>query len=91
MGIVERFHRTMKNEFYDITFRKKIYRSLAELQADLNLWLKQYNELRPHAGKYCYGKTPMQTFKDARHIAIDKKIDNIMGCSDNSTYLAEVI
>ncbi len=90
-GIVERFHRTMKNEFYDITFRKKIYSSLSELQADLNLWLQQYNEFRPHAGKYCYGKTPMQTCKDARHIAIDKKIDNMMGSSDNSTYLAEVV
>lgn len=90
-GIVERFHRTMKNEFYDITFRKKIYNSLAELQADLNLWLQQYNELRPHAGKYCYGKTPMQTFKDAKHIAIEKKIDNIMGSADNLTYRAEVV
>jgi len=80
----------MKNEFYDITFRKKIYIILSELQSDLNLWLKQYNELRPHARKYCYGKTPMQTFKDAKHIAIDKKNDNIMGSSDNSTYLAKV-
>ena len=90
-GIVERFHRTMKNEFYEITFRKKIYSSLADLQADLNLWLQQYNELRPNSGKYCYGKTPMQTFKDAKHIAIEKKIDNIMGRTDNLTYRAEVV
>ena len=90
-GIVERFHRTMKNEFYDITFRKKIDSSLSELQADLNLWLQQYHEFRPHAGKYGYGKTPMQTFKDAPHIAIDKKIDHMMGSSDNSTYLPEVV
>jgi len=31
----ERFHRTIKEEFYDIAFRKKVYVSLDDLQADL--------------------------------------------------------
>lgn len=70
-GIVERFHKTMKNEFYDSVFRKKIYSSLEELQDDVDRWLKYYNKERPHAGKYCYGKTPMQTFLDSRHIAVE--------------------
>ena len=61
-GLCERFHKTMKNEFYDIAFRKKIYPSVEELQNDVNLWLKKYNEYRPHSGPRCYGKTPMQTF-----------------------------
>jgi hypothetical protein len=52
----------MKQEFYDIAFRKKLYYKLEELQADVNEWPGQYNEKRPHSGKYCYGKTPMQTF-----------------------------
>ncbi len=30
-GICERFHKTMKNEFYDTAMRKKIYNSLFEL------------------------------------------------------------
>ena len=34
-GICERFHKTMLDEFYRVAFRKKLYRSLAELQADL--------------------------------------------------------
>ena len=51
----------MKNEFYDVAFRKKRYGSLEELQTDVNPWLKKYNQFRPHSGKYCYGKTPMQT------------------------------
>jgi transposase InsO family protein len=89
-GIVERFHRTMKQEFYDVTFRKKIYSSLEELQEDLDQWLHSYNNLRPHSGRFCYGKTPMQTFKDAKHIAIEKNIGN-MSISDTSTYLAEVV
>ena len=73
-GICERFHRTLKDEFYDIAFRKKIYRSVEELQTDLDAWLFTYNEQRPHSGKHCYGKTPMQTFRDAKPIALDKTI-----------------
>ena len=34
-GICERFHKTILNEFYQITFRKKIYTTLDELQKDL--------------------------------------------------------
>jgi len=71
-GICERFHRTMKEEFYDIAFRKKIYHSLEQLQTDVDEWLKKYNEFRPHSGKHCYGKTPMQTFLDSKKIAMEK-------------------
>lgn len=74
-GICERFHRTMLDEFYRIAFRKKIYRSLEELQADVDAWLEDYNHRRPHSGRYCYGKTPMQTFLDSKHIALDKQLD----------------
>ena len=73
-GICERFHKTMKNEFYDITFRKKIYRTLDDLQLDVDYWISQYNEQRPHSGKHCYGKTPMQTFREAKHLAMEKQI-----------------
>lgn len=78
-GMCERFHRTMKNEFYDIAFRKKLYHSLEELQADVDDWLQSYNELRPHSGRFCYGKTPLQTFKDAAHIAHSKTMENHFG------------
>lgn len=71
-GICERFHKTMKQEFYDTAFRKKIYRSCEELQQDVDSWLIQYNNHRSHSGKYCYGKTPMQTFLDSKHIALEK-------------------
>jgi transposase InsO family protein len=71
-GICDRYHKTMKQEFYDTAFRKKIYSSLEELQQDVDTWLVQYNNHRSHSGKYCYGKTPMQTFLDSKHIAIEK-------------------
>ena len=71
-GICERFHKTIKEEFYSVTFRKKVYTSLEELQVDLDLWMRKYNEFRPHSGRHCYGKTPMQTFLDAKHIAQER-------------------
>jgi transposase InsO family protein len=71
-GICERFHKTVLNEFYRIVFRKKIYPSLEELQADLEMWLREYNEERPHQGRWCYGKTPMQTFVDTLPLAKEK-------------------
>jgi transposase InsO family protein len=54
-GICERFHRTIQEEFYQVAFRKKIYHSVEELQADLDQWVWQYNHERTHSGKYCFG------------------------------------
>jgi transposase InsO family protein len=73
-GICERFHKTVLDEFYRVAFRKKVYSSLEELQKDLDVWLKEYNEVRTHTGKYCYGKTPMQTFIDSLPMTREKMI-----------------
>jgi len=67
-GICERFHKTILNEFYQITFRKKIYTTLDELQKDLDDWLVHYNNERTHQGKMCCGRTPMDTFLDGKRI-----------------------
>ena len=74
-GICERFHKTILNEFYRIAFRKKIYNTLDELQVDLDIWIKHYNEERTHSGKYCFGKTPMQTFKDSIPLVKEKMLN----------------
>jgi transposase InsO family protein len=73
-GICERFQKTMLNEFYQVTFRKKLYRSIEELQNDADQWITEYNEQRPHSGRYCFGKTPMQTFLDSLELAKEKMI-----------------
>jgi hypothetical protein len=73
-GICERFHKTVLNEFYRVAFRKKVYRSIDELQADLDRWIREYNEARPHQGRWCFGKTPMQTFVDAMPMTKEKMI-----------------
>ena len=69
-GICERFHKTVLND--RVAFRKKVYRSIDELQADLDVWVREYNESRPHQGRWC--KTPMQTFLDAMPMTKEKMI-----------------
>lgn len=89
-GICERFNKTMKNEFFDVVMRKKIYSSVEELQRDLDTWLHYYNHERPHSGKYCYGKTPIQTFIDSKKLALEKNNEILylehLSDSDDSTY-----
>jgi len=75
-GICEAFYKTVLNEFYKVTFRKKIYQDLEELQKDLNEWLKYYNNSRTHQGKRCHGRTPMQTFMDSLELVSQKNFDN---------------
>ena len=74
-GICERFHRTIQEEFYAVAFRKKLYTSLESLQADLDEWMTEYNERRTHSGKYCYGRTPWETFLASKQLAIEKMVD----------------
>ena len=73
-GICERFNKTLLTEFYRITFRKTLYPSLEQLQGDLDRFLDDYNHRRPHQGRWCYGKTPMQTFLDTLAVAKEKLI-----------------
>ena len=74
-GICERLHRTMQEEFYAIAFRKKLYDNLELLQKDLDTWMEYYNNERPHSGRYCFGKTPMQTFSESLSLAKDKMLN----------------
>jgi hypothetical protein len=74
-GICERFQKTILDEFYRVAFRRKLYSSILKLQKDVDEWVREYNEERPHSGKYCYGKTPMQTFQDSLHLAKEKVLD----------------
>ena len=71
-GIGERCPKTMLNEFSGSAFGKKIYEGLEVLQTDADAWLREYNEARPHQGRWCYGKTPLQTFVDRMPLAKEK-------------------
>ena len=74
-GICERFHKTILQEFYQITFRKKVYQSVEELQADLDVWLHHYNTERTHQGKMCCGRTPFQTMIEGKQIWKEKFVN----------------
>jgi len=76
-GICERFHKTIQDEFYAVAFRKKIYHSLDEIQEDVDKWIEEYNKERTHSGKYCFGKTPYQTFLDSKSLADEKMLDRL--------------
>jgi transposase InsO family protein len=74
-GICERFHKTILQEFYQITFRKKIYSDIESLQKDLDEWLYYYNNERTHQGKMCCGRTPIATLLDGKQIWQEKFIN----------------
>ena len=76
-GICERFHKTILNEFYQVTFRKKLYSSLEELQKDLDEWINYYNNERTHQGKICNGRTPMETLLDGKSVWVEKNLAQI--------------
>ena len=82
-GICERFHRTIQDEFYSVAFRKRLYSSLEQLQADVDVWIREYNQERPHSGKYCFGKTPLQTFLDAKHLSHEKQLDRMSAATSS--------
>jgi transposase InsO family protein len=73
-GICERFHKTILQEFYQITFRKKLYVDLVTLQNDLDEWLVFYNTGRTHQGKVCNGRTPFETLLDGKRVWAAKNL-----------------
>jgi hypothetical protein len=70
-----RFHKTALTNFIVSRSANKVYRAIDELQADLDLWIRSYNEDRSHQGRWCFGKTPMQTFLDAMPMTKENMIE----------------
>ena len=67
-GFVERFNRTVLDEFFREAFREKFYSSVEELQKDLDQWLHHYNYERPHRGYRNMGKRPIETIEAGKVI-----------------------
>ena len=59
-GFVERFNRTVLDEFFRKVFRQKLYESVEALQQDLDEWLSYYNHERPHQGHRNIGRRPIE-------------------------------
>jgi hypothetical protein len=88
-GICERFHKTIQNEFYEVAFRKKLYHTLEDLQVDLDAWMRIYNQERTHTGKYCFGRTPHQTFQETKQLAQNKMLDTLFQKEEADIHLSE--
>ena len=73
-GIVERFHKTVLDEFYRVVFRKKIYGSIAETPGRPRCLGPKLQRGKATSGRWRLGKTPMQTFLDATPLAKEKMI-----------------
>ncbi len=67
-GFVERFNRTVLDEFLREAFRKKLYVSVEELQVDLDAWLENYNNERPHRGYRNLGRRPIETIEEGKKV-----------------------
>ena len=62
-GFVERFQRTVLEEFFVETLRTTFYETVDALQSDLDAWLKHYNTERPHQGYRNLGRRPSETIQ----------------------------
>ena len=51
---------------------------------DLDAWLESYNRERPHSGRYCYGKTPWETFAQSKHLALAEDLSRGGDQPDNT-------
>lgn len=80
----------MKQEFFGVSMRGKLYRSLEAPQGDLDERSCYHNEARPHSGQYRYGKTPLQTFRDSKSLAQEQHNELLYHKKlSDSTHLAD--
>jgi hypothetical protein len=63
--------------------RRKLYTSIEQVQIDVDQWIETYNHERTHSGKYCYGKTPIETFSASKHLAKEKELDRFLPPATN--------
>jgi transposase InsO family protein len=63
-GMVERFNRTLLEEFYQIAMLKRVYSTLDELQHDLDQFIYYYNFKRTNYGYRLKGKITYMKFLD---------------------------
>ena len=75
-GCVERLNQIIKNEFYEVAFRRKLYTTLSEIQADLDVFMETYNKERTNQGKRCQGKTPYETFTQGLNLYHDMVVSD---------------
>lgn len=86
-GCTERLNQIIKQEFYEVEFRKKLYTSLDEIQTDLDKYMESYNWRRTNQGRHCKGRTPMDTFM----LDIDKALEKLHQYPDANPHKTDLV
>lgn len=76
-GYCERFQRTILEEFYKVIFRKKFFKSMEELNQDLQKYLVYYNFERLHFGLAALGALPIDVFQAKSHF-LRQRFQNLL-------------
>ena len=58
---IERFNRTILDEFFWIIFREKYFESVESLQDEMDIWITHYNTERTHQDYRNNGRRPIDT------------------------------
>src|SRR3954465_1171827 len=84
-GICERFHRTVQEEFYSVRFARNCTTHWESFSPISVFGCATTMKKRAH-GKYCFGTTPLATFRDSAHLALEKMLDRVTAapCSDSA-------
>lgn len=78
----------MRDDLYQVAFRKKLYTSLDNLQANLDEWLVEYNRERSHSGKHCEGREPLRTFRETKPLAFQKMLADQLQAKERDDQIA---
>lgn len=65
-GFVERLQGTILTELWRVAFRRTYYTNLAQVERDLQAYLRFYNREQPHQGYRLRGRTPASVFLGRR-------------------------
>lgn len=75
--ICERLHKTILDGFYQITFRKKLYSDMDELQKDLDDCTEYNNNEMTHQGKMFCGRVPVEILLAGKSLWAGKNLAQI--------------
>lgn len=62
MRIVERFHRTLLDEYFRVEGRRTWFEVVEEMKTVLDEYIDGYNRKRPHQVRGMNGRTPARAF-----------------------------
>lgn len=84
-GFVERMNRTLLDECFRVKGRETFYLSIAEIQRDLDEFMRHYNTARSHQGYRLNGRTPAAALRAALGLDQLPSLDFAVTATETST------